>query len=317
MQLSIIVRLRPAKRLRCVASVVPAAGLGLSSMAYAAPPDGTPAGGVVVQSKTADGDAGPEESEKKYGDAKVAFIAPEVGYLFFPRSELEVRGFKAIVDPRNGLIAKAGFAFGGNGLGFEFTPVFVMESGGINPDSAGFGNLNVSVSQGLAGANLFGLGAQTQLVFRLAIKRVVLQAGLGVHGTYLFGKDIEYGTELFGRLPLAVDFHFSPRAAVFGQFAFMSGVTGIKTPFVLPDDGAFASVPFRAELEAAQTPAQVQAWYDAHQGEIESWAVENRDMLPEGYDPQDVATDYVKDQLSQSIRFGKGAGLEFTVGFRF
>lgn len=262
-------------------------------------------------------DEEPEKERVRYGSRKLTFIAPQLGYLFFPQAELEVRGFRAIVDPRNGLIAKVGLALGGNGLAFEITPTFSLQSGGINPDSEGFGNINLELGEGLNSANLFAVGGQFQLVFRIPIRRVVLSAGLGVHASYVFGQDVDFGTELYGRVPLQIDVFFTRRVGMFAQFGFLTGVTGIKMPLVFSGNAAFESMPHRAELESARSPDQVEAWYAEHQVELDAWVEANRDDLPPGYDAQRVAGDFVQDQISQSIRFGTGIGLEMSIGFRF
>lgn len=243
-------------------------------------------------------------------------VAPEVGYLFFPRSALAVQDYTAKVEPRNGFAAKLHFDMGGDGLAVEIAPMFVVEAGGVNPTGGGFGNIGVDFSEGLFSGTFQGIGAQFAVVYRFEVGRFFPSIGGGFHGNYLWGSEIEYGTELYGRIPIGATVYVGKNIGLVFEIGLMYGVTGIKTPFRLPD-----SVPadIRAELDGIDTPEEFELWYENpdNQTKIQVWIDEYHDQLPENYDQEQMARDFVADQVAESIRFGPSFGIDISIGIRF
>ena len=101
------------------------------------------------------------------------------------------------------------------------------------------------------------------------------------------------------------------------EIGLMVGATGVRTTITLPE--AFESMPpeLREGLEQATTQAEFESWYAENQVELDQWISENQDELPEGYDLNRMASDFGSDQMSRSIRFGSGFGLDIMFGVRF
>jgi hypothetical protein len=259
----------------------------------------------------------PIEEEEEENEVFSWFsLVPQIGYLFFPEGQMEVNGFNATVDQRNGLVAKLHFDLGGDGIAFEIAPIFALEVGGINTDATGFGNLStLDLSQGFSGANFLAVGGQIGIVYRFDVGKFFPHLGLTFYGTYLTGSEIDYGTELYGRIPIGFTAYMGEHIAFVLEVGLMYGATGIKMPLKLPE--VAADLPNADVLEAAQTPSDFEAWYETNQGEIDQWIVENQDNLPKDYSSKQMQADMVSDQLSKSIRFGAGFGLDITIGIRF
>ncbi len=281
------------------------------------PPSTTPPPGAkqpTLMDDQADGASDEEEEIFSWFS-----VVPEVGYLFFPKSEMTVRGFRATVENRNGFIGKFHFDFGGSGLAFELSPLFAIESGGITPEGGEFG-AGLDLSRGLSSGSFQSVGGQIALVYRFEVGKFFPHLGLSFHGTYLMGSEIDYGTELYGRIPLGFSIYMGKHIAFVLDVGFMYGATGIKTPFVMPDEFAsmMDTLPEDAqyEFEQAQTPADYEAWYTNHKADIDPW-IEEQKANDENYDEKQMTADLVQGQLSESIRYGQGFGIDIMIGIRF
>jgi hypothetical protein len=256
----------------------------------------------------------PTEDQKEKEEIFSLFtVAPEVGYIFFPKCQMEVNGISATVDARNGFIGKLHLDIGGDGFAFELAPVFAVEAGGITP-GVGFGT-GVDLMSGA----MMAIGGQLALVYRFELGHFFPNLGLSFHGTYMFGNEIDYGTELYGRIPVGFTVYMGKNVGFVLEVGFMYGVTGIRTPFQMPE--AFDTMPsdVQNELEAAQTPEDFEAWYYNNQEEIDAWLEEQKQNgeLPGDYSSDQMAADFAADQLAKTIRFGHGFGIDITIGLRF
>ncbi len=240
-------------------------------------------------------------------------VVPEVGYLFFPKAEMTVNGFSATVEPRNGFIGKVHLDFGGSGLAFEAAPLFAVEAGGITPDAAaGFG----SAPDILSSDNFYALGGQIALVYRFELGKFFPHLGLSFHGTYLMGNQIDYGAEIYGRIPVGFTVYMGNHIAFVLDAGFMYGATGIKTPFKMPDN---LPEDVAWELEQLQSPEDYEAWFSDpnNQQRVNDYVRDHEDEFPENYNSQAMASDFVQDQLAESIRYGQGFGIDIMIGIRF
>ncbi len=253
-----------------------------------------------------------EEKAEKEEIFPVFTMAPELGYLFFPRSEMVVNGFKATVETRNGFIVKLHFDIGGDGLAFEISPMFAIEAGGITREEVEF-------TSALSSGSFKAVGGQTALAYRFDVGRFFPSIGLGFHGNYLMGNEIDYGTELYGRIPVGFTVYMGKKIGLVVETGFMYGVTGIKVRPKLPAAMDSLDPTTRAELENSQTPEDFEAWYNQHQDEIDQWIRERQEQgdLPEEYDNKQMAADFAQDQLAETIRFGRGFGMDIMIGLRF
>ncbi len=241
-------------------------------------------------------------------------VSPQIGYLFFPKSEMEFNGMKATVETRNGLTAKLHFDLGGDGLGFEIAPLYAMEFGGIHP---GVNLSGLDFSKDAAGASIQVVGGELTIVYRFAVKRFYPHIGAGFRGTYLFGDEVMYGTEIYGRFPIGFSVYVGRHVALLFEVGLMAGATGVRTPPALPEAFDTMDPSLRGGLEHADTRADFESWYADNQYEIDLWMAEHQDELPEGYDRNQMATDFVSEQMGRSIRFGSGFGMDVVFGVRF
>ncbi len=278
-----------------------------------------------------------EEEEEIFGWFTVA---PEVGYIYFPKATYSYRGFELAVEQRNGLIAKVHFDLGGDGLAFDIAPLFAAEFGGIDSTAGSFGN--VSNLSNLADASFQAIGGQIALVYRFDVGHFFPHLGISFHGAYLMGNQIDYGVELYGRIPVGFTIYMGKHVGLVFEAAFMYGATGIKTPIKLPeDDDLFDSLPdsVRDTLEeAANNPedigrfAEDQEEYEAVREDFERWWIDHYEDFPEychvenpGEIPpcdsskarHDIAIEYASDMLAESIRWGSGWGIDIVIGLRF
>jgi len=257
---------------------------------------------------------GDETEQEEEGDIFSWFsLAPEVGYLFFPKSELTVKGFKATVEPRNGFIMKLHLDLGGDGLAFELAPLFSIQGGGITPDGGGFWE-GIDIG---SGGNFQSVGGQMALVYRFKLGHFFPHLGLSFHGSYLMGDEIDFGTEIYARIPIGFTVYMGKSLGLVVDVGLMYGVTGIKTPIVMPDEEIFQDMPGMEELENAKTTQEIEAWATAHEDDLEQWFEENRDELPENYTHEQITQDFVSDQIGKSVRYGQGFGIDIMVGLRF
>ena len=147
------------------------------------------------------------------GSPKFAWLslAPEVGYTFFSKGKLE-DNYDAEIASRNGVVVKGHLDIGGDRLALELAPLYSWQGCG-----------------GLVG-NLNAFGGEITLVYRFKSGDIYPSIGVGFHGAYLFANEnIQRGTELFGRAPLALTWYFVKYIGLVLEGGFMVGTTGIRT----------------------------------------------------------------------------------------
>jgi hypothetical protein len=137
-------------------------------------------------------------------------LAPEVGYTFFSKGELE-KDYGTEIGARNGVVVKAHLDIGGDGLALELAPLYSWQGCGGR-----VGNLNA-------------FGGETTLVYRFRSDDIYPGIGIGIHAAYLFPNDkIQRGVELFGRVPLGLTWYFVKYIGLVLEGGFMFGGTGIR-----------------------------------------------------------------------------------------
>ncbi len=277
-------------------------------------PDGEPQASQSTDVQMMD-EVGEEEDEEH--EFLGFTFAPEVGYVFFPKSELTVNGFKATVQARNGFMAKAHFDLGGDGIAFELAPLFAVEAGGIDAQGGDFGSVAVDLNDGLGAGSFQAVGGQMSLVWRFRAGRFYPGFGLGFHGAYLMGDDIDYGMELYGRVPVGFTVYLAERLGLVVEAGFMFGVTGIRTPLDWSNlESAGLSGQAVADAKQISNEQELTDWLTQYQSEFE-------DLDPsaakeyQGIDPDTAAQDIIMNQLADALRFGVGFGIDLMVGLRF
>lgn len=145
-------------------------------------------------------------------ETKFAWLsfAPELGYVFFSKGDLE-EDYDAQIDARNGITVKGHIDLGGDKLAIELAPLYAWEG-----------------SSGLTG-NLNAFGGEASIVYRFQTGSVFPSIGLGFHGAYLFAtENVERGVELFGRVPLGLTWYFLKYVGLVLEGGFLFGGTGIR-----------------------------------------------------------------------------------------
>jgi hypothetical protein len=255
----------------------------------------TPVAEQNTNSPQPENPAVPEEEPNGFSSFS---ISPQVGYSYYPGSEYDYNGIKLQVDKRNSFVAKVHLDLGGDGIAFEIAPLIAFEK--IGGDLSSFSE---DLGSGVSGS-LFALGGQTNIVFRGSWGSFYPHLGIGFHGTYLFGDNIEYGAEIYGRIPLGFTWYFAKHVAMVVEFAFMYGATGIRGK--IPDTKTLY-----ADLEKD---------YGITQDQIENidWQNSSTDQIQSDLGlTQDQVDSIVQDKVSETIKFGKGYAFELMVGFRF
>ncbi len=249
-----------------------------------------------------------DDEEQRF--APISF-SPQIGYAYFPESDYEVKGLKFSVDNRNSFVLKLHFDLGGDGLAFELVPLLAYQK--IGGDISSFGS---DLSSGVAGS-LLAIGGQFNLMVRGSWGSFFPHLGIGFHGSYLYGDGIEYGADIYGRLPVGFTWYVAKHLGVVVEFAFMLGATGIRK-----------KAPDTNELYDS-----LQSEYGISQDDVQSIDWENQDWQSAAGREQIAAdlgitgtTDMtaeetvnrmIEDQLSRQIKFGVGYAFEFMVGLRF
>ncbi|MBN2804439.1 MAG: hypothetical protein JXR91_15195 [Deltaproteobacteria bacterium] len=260
--------------------------------------DPTPAVPSTTTAATAADNTPREDTNEEPNGFSGFSISPQVGYSYYPGSEYDYNGIKLQVDKRNSFVAKVHLDLGGDGIAFEIAPLIAFEK--IGGDLSSFSE---DLGSGVSGS-LFALGGQTNIVFRGSWGSFYPHLGIGFHGTYLFGDNIEYGAEIYGRIPLGFTWYFAKHVAMVVEFAFMYGATGIRGK--IPDTKTLY-----ADLEKD---------YGITQDQIENidWQNSSTDQIQSDLGlTQDQVDSIVQDKVSETIKFGKGYAFELMVGFRF
>ena len=220
-------------------------------------------------------------------------LAPEVGFAYYPAADIEVRGFPLEVQPRNAFVFKLHLDLGGDGLALALAPLVAVErSGGSLADVTSVGvDLSQGVGDGLGG-DYVALGGELSLVYRFEIGSFFPHLGIGFHGAYLTADSIEYGAELYGRVPIGFSWYVAEHLAIVLEAGLMYGATGIRGTG-LDDPAALA-----AEVDVGDECTDPQT-------------LEN--------DPE-LATQCqaaVEDQMSEKLQFGTGFAFDVMIGLRF
>lgn len=231
--------------------------------------------------------------KEKHHFSKITF-SPQVGYAYFPASSFDFDGINLKVDKRNSFIAKAHLDIGGDGLAFEIAPLFAMEQVGGDIYSVGS-----DLSGGVSG-KFFSVGAQTSLVYRASWGRFYPHLGISFHGTYLMGDDIQYGAELYGRIPAGFTVYPAKHFGIVVEIAVLFGATGIRGPD--PDASALNQIAQDYNLDIENI----------------DWSTTTPDQLQNDYNiTDDDMKTIMNDTIGKSIKFGAGAAFEVMIGFRF
>ncbi|MBN2716681.1 MAG: hypothetical protein JXX14_12575 [Deltaproteobacteria bacterium] len=242
-------------------------------------------------------------------------FSPQIGYAYFPESEFEYDGLSFNVDKRNSFVLKLHLDMGGDGLAFELVPLLAYQK--IGGDIRSFSE---DLSSGVSGS-LLAAGGQMNLMFRGSWGSFFPHLGIGFHGTYLFGDGIEYGADIYGRIPAGFTWYVAKHLGIVVEFAFMLGVTGIRKK--MPDqDALYADL--ESQYGITQNDVESIDWNDYDlESESDRTALADRlgiEPPPNAgpdWSPDETLNQIVEEQVSKVINFGRGYGFEFMVGFRF
>lgn len=242
-------------------------------------------------------DAGPVE-KKPFRFASFSF-SPQIGYSFFPESNFEYDNIKLKVDNRNSFVLKLHLDMGGDGLAFELTPFFANEK--IGGDLSSFGK---DLAGGVSGS-FHAVGSQIGIAVRGSWGSFYPHIGIGFHSAFLFGDSIEYGAELYGRIPLGFTWYVAKHLGLVMEFAFMYGATGIRGKMPDTDD-------LYADLAASNI--------DLTQEEVENidWTTMTPEQFQSDYGLSAPQMDTIlEEQIAKVAKFGKGYAFELMFGIRF
>lgn len=171
-----------------------------------------------TKEKAEDGAAPSKEERRKSVRMPFFTAALDGGLVFFSDyavSATDENGDtqKLNVSHRAGVLLKLQLNLLGDGLGIEINPIFASEWTG---ESAGIEQLGA-------------IGAQLGVAYRFHVRRVYPKIGIGGHLAYLWGDNLNYGIEAYGRLPVGFSWYFVRVLALDFEVAWMSGATGLKT----------------------------------------------------------------------------------------
>ena len=155
-------------------------------------------------------------------------IAPEVGYVFFKKGELE-KDYRSKVPARHGVVVKGHVDIGGDGLAMELAPLFTWQSG-----DAFVGDLT-------------GVGGEAGFVFRFSSGNFFPGIGAGFRGVYYVSNSvIERGTDLTARFPVGATWYFARYLGLVMEGGIILGATGIR--FKDGDDPVRSNLSERTEF---------------------------------------------------------------------
>ncbi len=152
-----------------------------------------------------------EDSDDDDGPWNWITLAPKIGYVYFGSSEVELDGLKADIDARSGFQLAVDIALGGDGAGIDIVPLLEIEDTGSSKVT-GFGGYG---------------GLEYRMTF-LSEARLYPSIGLGMKGVYLKSDDIDFGAELYGRIPLGLTYYPSDNLGFVGELGLGFGATGWK-----------------------------------------------------------------------------------------
>jgi hypothetical protein len=243
-----------------------------------------------------DGEKKEDEDEGEDGPFAWFSVAPEVGLAIYPAADLTIKGVPFSINRRTGFVAKVHLDLGGAGLSVDLAPLIAVE---------GAGGFHLDASQGVGGGlggDYVAFGGELSLLYKFRAKSFFPHLGIGFHGTYLTSDKLEYGSELFGRIPLGFTWYVAEDFGLVFEFGFMYGVTGIRWKFtdamkreLLAEYGIDPNTPLPDNKE------DLDAFLQAHN--LENDPTAKQKLL------QSVA--------SKTVQFGDGFGFDFMIGVRF
>ncbi|MFO8073160.1 MAG: hypothetical protein R6V85_14910 [Polyangia bacterium] len=227
-------------------------------------------------------------------------FSPQVGAAIFPQADITVRGVDLSIEKRAAFVGKLHFDLGGDGIGFELAPLFAIEGSGKK-----LSDLSVDTGQGVGGGlggDFVAVGGQLALVFRIPAGRYFFpHIGLGFHGAYLASDSVDYGAELYGRVPIGFSWYWGDSFAMTVDIGVMYGATGLR----LKQTKSYDEMLGEAAEEQGIDPAELE---DAPQ-----------DLNDPYYDQfdSDQRQSLMEAAIAQQARFGAGFGFDFMIGVRF
>jgi len=242
-----------------------------------------------------------EEEENPDAPFNWFTVVPEVGYLLYPASDLEMQGITFTVNQRMGFVGKVHIDLGGAGLSVDLAPL--IEAEGAN----GF---KLDASEGVGGGmggDYVGFGGELSLLYKFHVGPFFPHIGIGFHGAYLTSDALEYGSEIYGRIPLGFSVYMGKSVAFVFEFGFMYGVTGIRWKFTEAMKRELLSdIGLDEDTELPTNQEELQQFLEEHRDEIE--ATEN---------PEAAQAKLMQSIASKTVSFGDGFGFDFMVGLRF
>jgi len=185
-------------------------------------------------------------------------------------------------------------------LAFEIAPLFAIEGSGKK-----LSDLSVDTGQGVSGGlggDFIAIGGQLGLVFRIpAAKYFFPHIGIGFHGAYLTSDSVDYGAELYGRIPIGFTWYWGESFALTAEVGFMYGATGIRLKQTKSYDQMLEDI---AEEEGIDPDALEDAPKDLNDPYYDQFDPDQRQKLMEA-------------AIAQQARFGRGFGFDFMIGVRF
>lgn len=244
-----------------------------------------------------DGQKKEDEDKDKKEDGPFAWfsVAPEVGLAIYPAADMMIKGIQFTINRRIGFVGKVHLDLGGAGLAVDLAPLIAVEGANVHLDAS------QGVGGGLGG-DYVAFGGELSILYKFHAKSFFPHLGIGFHGTYLTSDALEYGSELFGRIPFGFTWYVAEDFGLVFEFGFMYGVTGIRWRFT----------------EAMKRELLAELGLDEN-----TPLPKNEDELKKFIDDNNLNNDAAaKEKLAQSIasktlQFGDGFGFDFMIGVRF
>jgi hypothetical protein len=243
-----------------------------------------------------------DEDEDEDGPFAWFSVAPEVGFAIYPAADMTIKGVDFTINRRLGFVGKLHLDLGGAGLSVDLAPVIAAEGAGGFKLDAGEG-----VGGGLGG-DYVAFGGELTLLYKFRAKTFFPHIGIGFHGTYLTSDALEYGSELFGRIPLGFTWYMGENIGLVFEVGIMYGVTGIRWKFTdamkqelqseLADE---LGIP--ADEDLPSNKAELDEFMAEHEADLEN--------------KPDLKERIVQSIASKTVQFGDGFGFDFMLGLRF
>jgi hypothetical protein len=224
-------------------------------------------------------------------------FSPQVGASVYPEADITVKGVKLSIEKRAAFVGKLHFDLGGDGLGFEIAPLFAVEGSGKK-----LSDLSVDAGQGVGGGlggDFIAVGGQIGLVYRFSAGHFFPHLGLGFHGAYLTSDKLDYGAELYGRIPIGFSWYWGDSFALVMEVGIMYGVTGLRLKQTKSYDQMLEEYAEEQGIDPDELPEDINDPYYQ-----ENFSGEERQELMEA-------------AIAETTRFGSGFGFDFMIGVRF